>query len=172
MNTFKLTAGIGSRLTIKRGGINLHFFVNEKVRNKIDATADKNEQRKLREDYEKNILKRWSTAIKTGLIKVGGKNKESRELIEQTDQATEGKSANETKTLRTAAAKAAGPAAVIGVICAAKSLGDDAEGAKYANNVLPMMRMGMGLVAMGNQVMSGKGINLDELGVMNKATVR
>jgi hypothetical protein len=168
MGTFKLAGSMGSRLLIKRGGINFHFFTNEKLRTTIDSIADRNEQLKQREEYRKKILTRWATAIKTGIKKGGLPNKESQQLVDEATQEVDGESPSETKARRVSLAKAAGPAALVGLICAVKSLGDDAEGAKYANNVLPMMRMGMGVIAMGNQAMSGQGLNLDEMGVMSE----
>lgn len=168
MGIWKISSTINARNLIKRGGVKFNFFTNEKLQKLVDDRADKSEEKKRRDDYEKNILKRWSKTVKTGIIKSTGKNKEAQQLAEVVDQQTEGESESETKKKRISAAKAAGPVAVVGIICSVKGLGDEAETVKYANNVLPMMRMGTGVVAMGNQAMSGDNINLDELGVMSK----
>lgn len=56
--------------------------------------------------------------------------------------------------------------AAVGIICAAKGLSKIADSIEYANIILPLIRIGVRIVAMANQVMSGQGFNIDELGAI------
>lgn len=54
----------------------------------------------------------------------------------------------------------------VGVVCAARGLGDQAEAIEHANIILPLIRIGTRIVSTGTQVMAGQGLNLDELGAV------
>ncbi len=56
--------------------------------------------------------------------------------------------------------------AAVGVICAAKALGEQAEAIEYARIILPLIRIGVRIVATASQVMTGQGFNIDELGAL------
>jgi hypothetical protein len=162
----KIAGRVGSRVLIKRGGVSFHLLNDQKK--KVDQKADARTRKQQSDDYEKNVVKRWTENIKTGTIKGEGKNKEAKDLVEKTNAETEGKSKAKAKVLKSAAVKAAGPTAALGVLCGVKSLGDQAANVKYANTVLQEMRIGMGIVSMGNQAMSGQKINMDELSAIKK----
>jgi hypothetical protein len=61
-----------------------------------------------------------------------------------------------------------GGALAVGVLCSVRALGDEAENIQYANIILPMMRIGMSMVTMASQVMSGQRVNMDELGAISE----
>lgn len=65
-------------------------------------------------------------------------------------------------------AKGAGAAGAVALVCGLYKLGETIPDLKYFNLVAPLIRIGVQTVAMGNQVMSGQGFNLDELGAMTK----
>ncbi len=58
---------------------------------------------------------------------------------------------------------AGGAVAVVGLTCAARSIGEAAEDAQYASNILPMIRMGTDIISIASQVQSGQ-VNIDEVG--------
>lgn len=55
--------------------------------------------------------------------------------------------------------KAAGGIAIIGVVCGIQALADGYDDVKHANVVLPLMRIGVEALAVGNQIVTGQ--NLD-----------
>lgn len=55
-------------------------------------------------------------------------------------------------------------AAVVGVMCTVRSIGNEAENIQYAKVILPMIRVGMEFVSVGSQVKSGIDVNSEELG--------
>ncbi len=55
-------------------------------------------------------------------------------------------------------------AAVVGVTCAVRSIGNEAENLQYAKVILPMIRIGMEFVSVGSQIKSGIDVNNEELG--------
>lgn len=190
--TFRITGSVSSRLLIKRGGVPFHFFTGEKFSQKIDAAADRREEAKRREDYEKNVLKRWAKTVKNGVSRdkrtqtdEDGNDKDGdtdttasgREASEEANRAADelsraGENGEDTKALRQSLVKRAGGGAAIavGVFCAVKDIGNGVDDYKYANNLLPMMRMGWGVINMGNHVMAGSvdgnEFSLDEMRAM------
>ncbi|MDB5164342.1 MAG: hypothetical protein JWS12_960 [Candidatus Saccharibacteria bacterium] len=64
--------------------------------------------------------------------------------------------------------KVGGVAAAIGILCMAKGIVDHIDEIKYLHVVMPLMRMGMDAVSVGNQVMSGKDVNPEQLGFLSK----
>ncbi|PJE65304.1 hypothetical protein COU91_02370 [Candidatus Saccharibacteria bacterium CG10_big_fil_rev_8_21_14_0_10_47_8] len=61
-----------------------------------------------------------------------------------------------------------GAAAVAGILCLAKSIPGHADEIKHTQVVLPLMRMGVEAIAVGNQVKSGQDVNLQQLGKYSK----
>lgn len=59
---------------------------------------------------------------------------------------------------------AGGASAAIGIVCLAKGIADNIDNARYLKVVLPLMRLGMETIAVGNQVMSNQDIDLEKLG--------
>jgi hypothetical protein len=62
---------------------------------------------------------------------------------------------------------AAGPAAALGVLCMVKGINDNAGQIKYAQVILPLIRQGVELVAIGNQIMTGQGVDPDQMRFFN-----
>jgi hypothetical protein len=169
--TSKISTAIGSRLLIKRGGVDFHPLkdIKRKAGQKI---ADYNTERRQAQSKED------SDGVKTESLGEGGKDQNGNPTQTDTDiQATgeANKAAQEaaSKPGRAIVKQVAGGlgkgAAAIGVLCAAKSLGSDVTAYKYSNIALPMERMGMNAITRGNQVMSNKGVNLSELGAFNES---
>lgn len=57
-----------------------------------------------------------------------------------------------------------GATAVLGTLCGLQALGNESANIQELNVVLPSIRVGMNIIAMGSQAKSGVGINMDELG--------
>lgn len=180
-----IVGSITSRVATKRGGTSWHWFND--VKNKADNRADARALKKQNDQYKKGILKRWASIVRTGITSSGRTQTDSdgndedgdtdstpqaQAASDEVNDATEELSSTandggDTKALREKLAKAGGAAMAVGVFCAIKDLGDEVEEFKYTNNVLPMERMGSGVVSMGNQVMAGDNLNMDEVGAMN-----
>jgi len=63
---------------------------------------------------------------------------------------------------------AGGVAAAIGILCTIKAVADRIDDVKQINVVLPLARVGMEAITMGNQVMSGQNIDMEQLSFMSK----
>lgn len=61
---------------------------------------------------------------------------------------------------------AGGGAAVVGALCMVRNIGDGIVDYQHANIVMPMMRMSMGIITTGSQVMTGQNVNMEELGAV------
>jgi hypothetical protein len=61
-----------------------------------------------------------------------------------------------------------GMAAAIGLACTIKGIADNIEQIKHTQIILPLMRMGMQAIAVGNQIMAGKDVDMSELAVLSK----
>ena len=61
-----------------------------------------------------------------------------------------------------------GAAAVVGVACLAYGVAENADKLKQTEVVLPLMRMGMDAITVGNQIMSGQDVNSAELGKLTQ----
>lgn len=162
--THFISSTIGSRILIKRGGVNFHPL--NKVKGKIDAAI------------EKRIIDRRNNSITQGVQSVNGITPENDAVddngdpVEPTQETID--ASDDTKSFiddfkNSGALKTTTNAAVIiGVLCAAKQYGEGIEDYKYQNNVLPMMRLGFNSMASGYQVMSGSDVDIGTLGVLVK----
>lgn len=178
-----IASTVGSRLLAKRGGVDFHPLKTPK-RYVVDKGFNKWQARKDAAKRDREGVK-----ISDGLpidrstdadgnpnqsaedIKASeGANGALEEARKIAEDAPDPKSGGQTlKSLRMGIAKAAGPTVVVGILCTAKSFGNDIESFKFANNYMPMLRMGMRIITMGNAVMLGQNVNLDELGAFNDA---
>jgi len=174
----KVPTAIGTRLAKKRYGVDLH------VGNKIRIENDKLETRK-------KVMKEWYNNVKNG-VKPGkglgkdtttdanGNPNQSAEDQAATDtvegvkkeietQVSENAGTEAAKSIRSKIITRAGGAAAVavGALCAAKDYGNGIQEYRYTNYVLPMMRIGMNIVSLGNQVMSGNGISMDDLNIFS-----
>lgn len=169
-NTNEVVSTLASRLLKKRAGVDFHPL--KKVYRKTgEKLAD------WRAERRKEAAKENSEGAKDG--KVGAKNTEDTNGDGKPDSANSAdtQAAGDAGTAIEEAAAQPGKAAIksilskagyggvaVGILCAAKGFGDSVPDYKYANIVLPMMRMGMMAVTIGNQVMSGEDVSTDELG--------
>lgn len=168
--TFKTSAMIGSRLLILRGGVDYHPL-NEVKKGVEESNIA----------FIKRILRGDAKNTKEG-TQVSNADRETRNSEGETgtepdtdtqqraeegetealEQAGTGDATND--IYKKALLRGGGAAvAVIGALCTAQDLGDSVEDYKYTNSVLPMLRMGMKTVTMGNQVMSGDDLSPDSL---------
>ncbi len=54
-------------------------------------------------------------------------------------------------------------AGALGVVCIVKGINDKADEIKYTQVILPLIRQGAQAIALGNQIMSGQEVDLDQL---------
>lgn len=158
----KVSSAVGSRTMTRRAGVDFHPLKNiartgdEKLfnylkkirdernnrrRNGVDAqpvgdtTTDTDDPEKAREDAMDN----GRTDVPDGSTSLENKLKK---ILGDTGKAL----------------------MAIAILCAVQSMNDTIEESMQTLVVLPLIRMGTELVAMGNQVMDGKDVNFDELG--------
>lgn len=62
----------------------------------------------------------------------------------------------------------AGAVGVIGLTCAAQAVAENVDKVKQTNIVLPLIRLGMESITLGNQVMSNQDVDLTQLGFYSK----
>lgn len=170
----KIGTAVASRLGTKRVGLRFHYLTGAKA--KSDERADKREKRRqkeafinnLRSGYEEEILE----GVRTGGVEPGASKDPEGNDIEDPDN---NEVAGETKEIidqfkRSGIVRTTtGSVAVVGIMCAAKGLGNNVEEYKYQNNALPMMRMGWSIISMGDQVKSGDDVSFDELEAYNES---
>ncbi len=177
----KSVSHIGSRLLIKRAGIDFHPLKNVK-RKATDKLADYREERRKARDQE----------IKTGDITTvaeveAEQTKDTKGNVttnpDDLAAATEGDSViNQAKaagavggrqgsellkSIKLNLSKLAAPAAAVGIICAVHDFGKQVDSFNY-ENVQKLERYGASFVTLGSQVQSGQGLNLDELGAFSE----
>jgi hypothetical protein len=164
----KVSASVGARLMCKRAGCTLHplKILDKKVKTALEDWWDRRNK----------LDQKGQTAL------------DPAQSADQNDKATDAeksaKAAGDQAVADTKAeAKAAGsdpskfggfksnlsgrilggPAAAIGVFCMVKSINNDAGEIKRTQVVLPLIRMGTEMMAVGNQLESGQDIDLSEI---------
>ncbi len=173
--TNNITSTLASRLLKKRGGVIFHPF-RYLTHKAVDKLVDwRYERRKEAARQDKEGTKNGGVKPKDTKDTNDDKkpdapdeaDKVAAEGAEETiDEAAKELAKNNIKIL----AKRIGTGSIaVGILCAAKGFGDAVPDYKYTNNVLPMMRMGFRVVSMGNEVMSGQGLTLDEVGAFKDA---
>lgn len=178
IHTTKIASSLSSRLLIKRGGVDFHPLKNirrEASDNIVDwYSSRKREKAEARKHGSTRVGGDALGAIETtnseGAVAsdIGAQEaaEEAEELLQEISgidpDAPDGTSTSSIK--KDLLNKFGNAAAVVGVVCTVRSIGDQAEEVQHQNVILPMMRMGMEIVTTGNQVMSGNDVNLDELG--------
>ncbi len=183
INMNKVSGAIAKRLLIKRAGVDLHPLKNktyERGQDSADRRRTYNEEvREDAADRDKNGVDAPDRHVsgvqetdKDGNV-TNDTNGDAELANGEIDAAKDVKGFGKLQELKLRYAKlikGAGLAgAAVGVVCAARSLGDQAEEIEYANIVLPLIRIGTRIVATGNQVMTGKDTNVDELGAVSEA---
>lgn len=173
----KVSSSIGARLSAKRAGLTLHPI--RKIDNKITQSADERlaKWRKNRASSIKNGAPTVSTTTTPDGEQTPQEEKDRKAarkaaadgtLAEGRDAAagaSEGKpGAIEGFKSSVGGKVALSGAAAIGVFCIAKAIAANADSIKQQQVVLPLMRIGFEMIAVGNQVMSGQDIDLEQLG--------
>ncbi len=181
-----VSSAMGKRLLKKRAGVDFHPLRN-KVREARESLVDyyraRKEERAERrakgsQDVDVKAPKAEEITDANGNKTTDAATREAAEEAERivgdtnkvnpVGEEAVGKIANIKKLLSSPVAKTAGWAgAVVGVMCTARSLGQEAENVQYARVILPMIRIGMEFISIGSQIMSGKDVNLEELGSMS-----
>lgn len=183
----KVTSSIGSRIMGKRAGVTWHPV--RKLDNKILKTVEARylEWKKAR---ARMIAQGTDTTIRSKTEPKPGEDASEEERNRRAADAgsasseadaviTEGESAKDganngdgdsinkfRESLRIRMGLSG--AAVAGVACVAKGLDENAAGIKHQQVVLPLIRMGVEAVSLGNQVMSGQDIDPEQLGFYNR----
>lgn len=176
------TSAIGSRVMGKRAGIDWHPI--KKLDNKLLTSIDlrlsawqKERAQRINEGVDTNAKGTATDKATKKDQKTGKDTAETQTAQTETDQTiSQGSEAHaeiETGTSNGPKLSAlresvgfkigGGVAAAVGVACTIKGIADNIDVVKYANVVLPLMRMGMEMVTVGNQVMNGKDVNPEQL---------
>ncbi len=168
----KLANAVGFRKSARRAGLDLSPL------RRLNRAADE-----TRVEFARRLKNAWSDEIRNGrrparTTDVTLTDSEGNVTPESADADREGKIAqNDARTdpdgakgrLGGANGKiAAGGVVGIGVLCAIRDISQSVELVKYANIVLPLMRIGTKIVATGGQVMTGKNLTMEELGVVSE----
>lgn len=173
--TNKVVSTLASRLLIKRAGADFHPLkrVYRKANEKLADWRANRREKSAEEDR---------TGSKSG--KVGAKDTQDTNNDGKPDSASQadtqaadsaGEAISEAaaapgkSTIKSILTKAGYGGVAVGILCAAKGFGDSVPDYKYANNVLPMIRMGMKAITIGNQIMSNEDISADELGAFQES---
>lgn len=152
----KVSSAVGSRTMTRRAGVDFHPLKN------IVKTADEkliNYVKKVREDR--------NNRRKNGVNAPPDSGKTSGEYDVDDDEGRKRTPDGDTD-LKSKLGKALGNASkallAVAVLCFVQGLNDTIEESMQTLVVLPLIRTGTEIVAMGNQVMDGKDVNFDELG--------
>lgn len=164
--TNKVSSALGARLLKKRAGVTYHVMNKGKM--KFDNyIADRLRGKRVTESEQK-LAEERAEQIRNGTQSTPGlsSNPDDPETTPGEKETVN----RETKSFiddfkSTGVLKTTGNAAiVVGVLCAAKQFGNGVEDYKYANNVLPMIRMGTQSMSIADQVKSGQDFDLATLG--------
>lgn len=178
----KLSSAMSKRLLIKRAGVDFHPLKNiarEQGQDALDYYRARREERAKNRaqgtddikitapDTEDILDEDGTTRVDPSAQQAANEANQVVQELEAIDIADVDAPAQLAKIKNSLLVKGAGSAtAVVGVMCTARSLGQQAENVQYAKIILPMLRIGMEFVTIGAQVMSGKGVNNDELGAV------
>lgn len=169
-NTHGIASGPGSRLLIKRGGVDFHFM--NKIKDRYDKSRD---QRLTNKEIKKEEEKKRESYVLKGVNGLKGmfseKTKDddgdgSPDSVEPGDEETSKTVSDALKDFKNSGAlkTAKGPAIVIGVSCGVKAYGDSLQEFRVDNTIKPAMRLGMGIgVSVGDQVKTNKDFDLQNL---------
>lgn len=140
----KVSGPVSSRLMIKRGGVNFHPITN-KGKKAIDDYFDRRRAIKEADDND----------TRTGNPDGG-------------DTPSSSKRSKIAAKFKSFANTARGPAIVVGAVCAVNSFSDAIDDQNYENQQ-QLIRKGMKVVTVGNQIMSGQDLNMETLAVLFEA---
>jgi hypothetical protein len=158
MGLSKVSSAVGSRTMVRRAGVDFHPLKNiartgdEKLRSYWKKRqAERNERRKngVNADIDTDLRNPDTDPPETDAMDEGRLNSADAPKLD-------GKISK--------LAKITGAFAIVGAVCSVQQMGDSLDEMQQVLIVLPLIRMGTEVVAMGNQVMDGKDVNFDELG--------
>ncbi len=188
MGHSRIGGAMKARIMTKRSGATLHplKLLDKKLKESADARY---------KDWKKNRAERNNKGVKQevkvtnpGETDADGKPKpdpggdankaaveaagaEAGEVgaeIRSGDIKPEGPKAKLKGKFKTAGKVAGGVTAAVGFVCMLDSMSKSLDLIKHTNVVLPLMRLGMEGIAVGNQVMSGEGVDMEALGNFNR----
>jgi len=139
----KISSFLGSRLLIKRAGVNFHVLNN--VKKKADQRTA---------DYVRERQEERARQAETGSIDPNAP-----------ESPTKSKLSGILDRLKVFANTAKGPALAIIATCAAKSFGESIDVQNLANQQTSM-RMGMEMISVGSQAQSNQDLDAEELGAV------
>jgi hypothetical protein len=161
--TNRVASTLGARLLKKRGGISFHTM--NKAKSKIDDAYRKRIADKRKTDIENGVVDtegpNAAQSDKNGDGKPDGVDVGDQQISDDTKNAIKEFKATDVVNVKSLS----GGAALVGVLCAARSYGNGLDDFKYTNNVLPMMRLGMDAASKGSQVQAGDDFDIGTLGI-------
>lgn len=176
----RVSAAIASRNLKHRMGVNFKPLSNKVREASQDRRAYREKRRREMADADRNGTRRPPTTLRVPVDDSGNPTdrdgnplsdsaaQDTREAVDAGNDVREGaRQGGLSEARNRARSKNVGRGVgVVGVVCAARAVGDAAESLKYTNIILPMARIGMRVIATGGQTMAGMDMNSEELGVM------
>lgn len=169
----KISAANARRILITRAGVDYHPLRNisrdldEEIFDYYNRVREERNERRSNGDAEtRNSFEGRDDTDGDGNT---SENSTNNEAARSASEVVEGADAPEiSNQLKRILGGGVGAATAATLICSLDQLGDSIPTTRQAQIVLPVMRIGMEIVTMGNQVMAGgidgKSFNLDELG--------
>jgi len=170
--TSKIAGTIAARLLITRGGVGFHplNFLKRGDEKFIDF------YRRIKDRVKEEVSNGAQSADDVNLVKDDG-DPETPNDPKETSAEGHGQDIQDKAKTNKAATKASikskltrsigGASAIIGVLCTAREVSKNVDKIQYSNIILPLMRLGVRTIAVGNQVMSGNDVSTDELGALS-----
>lgn len=169
----KIPASVGARLMGKRAAVQWHPL--KKIDSRIQRAVDNWWTRRISENNKGATPTNTTAQDGTDTSSTQDqKDKAAAAKDAAAQTAADGQSANGDPSKIGAFQESlggkltAGGAAAAGALCLAKSIGAHADDIKQTQVVLPLMRMGMEAITVGNQVMNGQDVSLQQLGKYSK----
>lgn len=168
--TSKLAGSLSSRLLIIRAGVSFHPLQNISKKSGESILDFYRTRREARAQTDLNGADSPdltpTTAGDSNGSQEGGTTAESAEAASQGngalgDAVGEGSVADRSVKIKN---RMVGVTGFIGVMCAVRTIGNQAEALQHANIVLPLIRIGTRVVTTGFQVMSGDDVSVEDLG--------
>lgn len=163
----KVSSAVSKRVLTTRGGVDWHPLKNaardldEGLSEYWKRVREDRNQRRAQGDIDKSNFDGRETEGEDGETRADPENDR---LAGESNDLLDGSRADVRGKVRGALTGGVGFATAATLICTVKQIGDAIPETKQATVILPLMRTGIEIVAMGNQVMTGQDVNLDELG--------
>lgn len=179
----KVTAALRARIMGKRGGITWHPMKKldrrllENTNARLKAWQEDRERRINQGEDARTVNRTPEDADGDGRADDATQGQrdveaDTTDVAGQADELGEqlgsGEAPQGESKLGSSVGKIAAGTMVIGVLCLAQSMAQHVDAIKVAHVVLPLMRLGMEAVTVGNQVMSGNGADLEQLVFMSE----